>query len=129
MDKIKRRYGVDAELVWKDRKRYFGLPWSFTRYSLIKNGDRWVKVFSDVGLLYTIIEEVNIYRIRDISLHQTLFDKIFGTGTVTLYSNDERQPEFKLLHVSNPFKVRELFSNLIEQERTKRGIKVSEFQY
>lgn len=129
MDKVKRRYGVDAELVWKDRKRYFGLPWSFTRYSLIKNGDKWVKVFSDIGLLYTIIEEVNIYRIRDISLHQTLFDKIFGTGTVTLYSNDERQPEFKLLHVSNPFKVRELFSNLIEQERTKRGVKVSEFQY
>lgn len=129
MNKIKRRYGVDAELVWKDRKRYFGLPWSFTRYSLIKNGDKWLKVFSDIGLLYTIIEEVNIYRIRDISLHQTLFDKIFGTGTVTLYSNDERQPEFKLRHVANPYKVREIFSNLIEQERTKRGVKVSEFQY
>lgn len=75
------------------------------------------------------MEEVNIYRIRDISLHQTLFDKIFGTGTVTLYSNDERQPEFKLRHIAHPYKVREIFSNLIEQERTKRGVKVSEFQY
>lgn len=129
MDKIKRRYGVDAEVVWKDRKRYCGLPWSFTRYSLIKNGDKWVKVFSDIGLLYTIIEEVNVYRIRDISLHQTLFDKIFKTGTITLYSNDERQPEFKLRHVADPYRVREIFSNLIEQERTKRGVKVSEFQY
>lgn len=129
MNKIKRRYGENAELVWKDRKRYFGLPWSFTRYSLIKNGEKWVKVFSDVGLLYTIIEEVNVYRIRDISLHQSLFDKIFGTGSVTLYSNDERQPEFTLRHISNPYKVREIFSNLIEQERAKRGVKVSEFQY
>lgn len=129
MDKVKRRYGADAEVVWKDRKRYFGLPWSFTRYSLIKNGEKWVKVFSDVGLLYTIIEEVNVYRIRDISLHQSLFDKIFGTGTVTLYSNDERQPEFQLRHISNPYKVREIFSNLVEQERTNRGVKVSEFQY
>lgn len=129
MDKIKRRYGVDAEVVWKDRKRYCGLPWSFTRYSLIKNGDKWVKVFSDIGLLYTIIEEVNVYRIRDISLHQTLFDKIFKTGTITLYSNDERQPEFKLRHVADPYRVREIFSNLIEQERIKRGVKVSEFQY
>lgn len=129
MEKIKRKYGGDAELVWKDRKRYFGLPWSFTRYSLIKNGEKWVKVFSDIGLLYTVIEEVNVYRIRDISLHQSLFDKIFGTGTVTLYSNDERQPEFRLRHVKNPYKVREIFSNLIEQERAKRGVKVSEFQY
>ena len=129
MEQVKRKYGMDAEVVWKDRKRYLGLPWSFTRYSLIKNGDKWIKVFSDIGLLYTILEEVNIYRISDISLHQTLFDKIFGTGTVTLYSNDERQPEFKLRHIAHPYKVREIFSNLIEQERTKRGVKVSEFQY
>ena len=129
MEQVKRKYGMDAEVVWKDRKRYLGLPWSFTRYSLIKNGDKWIKVFSDIGLLYTIVEEVNIYRIRDISLHQTLFDKIFGTGTVTLYSNDERQPEFKLRHIAHTYKVREIFSNLIEQERTKRGVKVSEFQY
>ena len=129
MEQVKRKYGMDAEVVWKDRKRYLGLPWSFTRYSLIKNGDKWIKVFSDIGLLYTIVEEVNIYRIRDISLHQTLFDKIFGTGTVTLYSNDERQPEFKLRHIAHQYKVREIFSNLIEQERTKRGVKVSEFQY
>ncbi len=127
--KVKRKYGMDAELVWKDRKRYFGLPWSFTRYSLVRNGDKWLKVFSDIGLLYSLVEEINVYRIRDISLRQTLFDKIFGTGTITLYSNDERTPEFRLRHVAQPYKVREMFSNLIEQERENRGIRVSEFQY
>lgn len=127
--KVKRKYGVDAELIWKDRKRYCGLPWSFTRYSLIKNGDKWFKVFSDIGLLYTIVEEVNIYRIQDVSLHQTLFDKIFGTGTVILYSNDERQPELKLRHIAQPYKIRDMFSNYIEAERIKRNVRISEFQY
>lgn len=127
--KVKRKYGVEAELIWKDRKRYFGLPWSFTRYSLIKNGEKWFKVFSDIGLLYTAVEEVNVYRIQDISLHQSLFDKIFGTGTVILYSNDERQQEFKLRHISNPYRVRDMFSNYMEAERTKRNVRVSEFQY
>ncbi len=127
--KVKRKYGMNAELIWHDRKRYFGLPWSFTRYSLIKNGEKWFKVFSDIGLLYTIVEEVNIYRIRDISLHQTLFDKIFRTGTVTLYSNDERSPKFVLRHIAEPYKVREMFSSIIEQERQLRNIRVSEFQY
>ena len=127
--KVKRKYGMDAELVWKDRKRYFGLPWSFTRYCLVRNGDKWLKVFSDIGLLYSLVEEINVYRIRDISLRQTLYDKIFGTGTITLYSNDERTPEFRLRHVAQPYKVREMFSNLIEQERENRGIRVSEFQY
>ena len=127
--KVKRKYGLDAELIWKDRKRYCGLPWSFTRYSLIKNGDKWFKVFSDIGLLYTVVEEVNIYRIQDVSLHQSLFDKIFGTGTVILYSNDERQPAFKLRHISQPYKVRDMFSNYMEAERTTRNIRISEFQY
>ncbi len=127
--KVKRKYGVNAELIWKDRKRYFGLPWSFTRYSLIKNGDKWFKVFSDIGLLYTIVEEVNIYRIRDISLHQSLFDKIFRTGTVTLYSNDERSPEFKLRHIAHPYRIREMFSELIEQQRQFHNVRVSEFQH
>lgn len=127
--KVKRKFGVEAELIWKDRKRYCGLPWSFTRYSLIKNGDKWFKVFSDIGLLYTIVDEVNIYRIQDVSLHQTLFDKIFGTGTVILYSNDERQPELKLRHIAQPYKIRDMFSNYIEAERIKRNVRISEFQY
>ena len=127
--KVKRKYGVEAELIWKDRKRYFGLPWSFTRYSLIKNGEKWFKVFSDIGLLYTAVEEVNVYRIQDISLHQSLFDKIFGTGTVILYSNDERQQELRLKHIASPYRVRDMFSNYMEAERTKRNVRVSEFQY
>lgn len=127
--KVKRRYGVNAHLIWKDRKRYLGLPWSFTRYSLIKNGDKWVKVFSDIGLLYSIVDEVNVYRIQDVSLHQTLFDKIFKTGTVILYSNDERSPELRLRHIAHPYRVREMFSNLIEEQRALHKVRMSEFQY
>ncbi len=127
--KVKRRYGVNAHLIWKDRKRYLGLPWSFTRYSLVKNGDKWVKVFSDIGLLYSIVDEVNVYRIQDVSLHQTLFDKIFKTGTVILYSNDERSPELRLRHIAHPYRVREMFSNLIEEQRALHKVRMSEFQY
>lgn len=125
---VKRKYGENAELLWKDRKRYFGLPWSFTRYSLIKNEDKWFKVFSEIGLLYTIVEEVNLYRIKDISLHQTLGDKIFGTGTITLYSNDVRAPIFILKHIAQPYRVRDLLSSQIEEQRKITGVRVAEFQ-
>lgn len=123
-----KRYGANAELIWKDRKRYFGLPWSFTRYSLIKNGDRWFKIFSDVGLLFTYIDEINLYRIKDISLEQTLGDKIFGTGTIVLYSNDTRNPVFRLRHIKRPFYVRDLLSQHIEDQRRINNVRVSEFQ-
>jgi len=123
-----RKYGDNTELLWHDRKRYFGLPISFTRYALIRKGDEWFKIFAEIGLLYTQIDEVNLYRIKDISLHQSLGDKIFGTGTVTLYSNDASAPVFSLRHVKDPFRVRELLSNHIEKQRQLRGIRVSELQ-
>ncbi len=124
-----RRYGQNAELIWKDRKRYFGLPWSFTRYRLVKNGDDWYKIFSNIGLLSTIADEVNLYRIRDISLYQSLGDKIFGTGSITLYSNDERQPEFRLKHIAKPYLVRDMLSSEIEEQRRLNGVSVGEVQF
>ena len=125
----KRKYGENAELVWKDRKRYFGLPWSFTRYKLIKNKDNaWCKIFSEIGLLFTNFDEINLYRIKDIALDRTLGDKIFGTGTITLYSNDAAAPVFKLMHIADPFKVRTMLSSMIEEQRRLHGVKVTEFQ-
>ena len=125
---IQGKYGDGATLLWKDRKRYFGLPLSFTRYKLIKNEGYWFKIFSEVGLLYTIVEEINLYRIRDIALRQSLFDKIFGTGTITLYSNDVRMPVFTLRHIANPYKVRDMLSTQIEEQRRLTGVRVAEFQ-
>lgn len=125
---VEKKFGQGARLVWKDRKRFLGMPLSFTRYYLIKNGDVWYKVFRDVGLLYTHIEEVNLYRMYDISLHQSFADKIFGTGTVTLYSNDERCPQLVLKSIKTPFQVRDMFSQLIEEQRKANGVHVAEIQ-
>lgn len=126
---IKKKYGPNAELIWHDRRRHLGLPWSFTRYRLVKNKDgKWCKIFSEIGLLSTSFDEVNLYRIKDIALHQSLGDKIFGTGTITLYSNDAVSPIFKLLHVAEPYKVRGMLSSMIEEQRKLHGVTVSEFQ-
>lgn len=126
---IKRKFGPNAELVWKDRRRHWGLPWSFTRYRLVKAKDNsWCKMFSEIGLLFTNFDEINLYRIKDIALDQTLGDKIFNTGTITLYSNDSVAPVFKLLHIAEPYKVRTMLSSMIEEQRKIHGVKVTEFQ-
>lgn len=124
------KYGRDAEIVWQDKKRPFcGLPWSFTRYKLVKNKDnKWCKIYSEVGLLSTRLDEINLYRIRDVVLRQSFFDKIFGTGTITLFSNDSASPIFRLLHVADPYKVRAMLSGMIEEQRNLHGVKVTEFQ-
>ncbi len=125
---VKKRYGKNAVLIWKDRRRYLGLPLSFTRFYLIKNGDDWFKAFVDVGLFNTVIDEVNLYRMYDIALKQTFWDKIFGTGTVIIFTSDETLPKLVLKSIKNPFKVRDMFSKLIEEQRKLHGVRVAEFQ-
>ena len=82
------RFDDDCEVIWHDRKRFLGMPLSFTRYYLVKKGNEWIKIFRHKGLLSSIIDEVNVYRCFDLRLHASLIDKIVGTGSVHIDSND-----------------------------------------
>ena len=119
-------WGEGSQVVWKDRKRILGMPISFTRYYLVDNPD-WTKVFVKTGLLFTREEEVNLYRIYDISLTSSLGEKIFGVGTIVLYSKDESTPTLVIRHVKNPTYVRNMLADKIEEEKAKRGFRVAEF--
>ena len=119
-------WGETSQVTWKDRKRVLGMPITFTRYYLVEDPD-WTKVFVKTGLLFTREEEVNLYRIYDISLTQSLGEKIFGVGTIVLYSKDESTPTLVIRHIKNSTYVRNLLADKIEEEKVKRGFRVAEF--
>ena len=102
------------------------MPISFTKYSLVSSTE-WTKIFIKSGFLFTTEEEINLYRIYDISISSTLGEKLFGVGTITLYSKDESTPVMQLLHIKNAREVRNLLANKIEEEKMKRGFRVAEF--
>lgn len=126
---LKKRYGEGAELIWKDRKRFLGMPLSFTRYRLIRKPGSWVKLFCDVGFLTSVIDEINVYRICDITLHQSLLGKLLNCGTVTLYSSDESKPTLNLVNIKDPYHVRDIFSDLMEEQRKANNIRLTEFHH
>lgn len=122
------RFEPGAEVIWQDRKRHFGLPISFYRYYLVKKEGQWVKFFRHKGFLSAIIDEINVYRCFDITLQQSLADKIFKTGTIEIRSNDARAPMFHLRHISHPYEVRDMLSNIIEIERKKNHVGIAEIR-
>lgn len=122
------KFGKDCEVIWHDRKRYWGMPISFYRYYIVKKEGEWVKFFRHKGLLTSIIDDINVYRCFDVTLTVTLTDKIFNTGTIEILSNDAHAPCFHMRHIKNPYQVRDLISNLIEVERKKKNIGITEFQ-
>ena len=88
---------ITIEQLWHDRKRYFGLPLSFTRYSL--SDDR---LFISVGFLNIKDDEILLYRVRDIDTSRTLWQRIFGVGTVTVVSSDKTMPTLVLKNIKDP---------------------------
>jgi uncharacterized membrane protein YdbT with pleckstrin-like domain len=63
-----------ADVVWKDRKRIiFGLPWTFTRYSLTQE-----KLIVDTGFISRKEDEIRLYRILDITLKRPLGQRTLG---------------------------------------------------
>lgn len=110
------------EILWKDRKRtIFGLPWSFTRYSLSAD-----KLLIDTGFISRREDEIRLYRIMDISLHRSLWERLFGLGTIHCCSGDKTSPEFNISHIKDPKRVKNMLSDLVEQARDARRVGVRE---
>ena len=113
------KFGV--EIIWKDRKRWLGMPLSFTRYSLSED-----RLFLSVGFLSIKDDEVLLYRIRDITTTRTLWQRLFGVGTVTVVSSDKTMPTLQLKNIKRPVAVKELLHKQVEEMKIRRRVRVGE---
>ena len=112
-----------AEVIWKDRKRPFlGLPWSFTKYELTEQ-----KLIINKGFLNVSEEEVRLYRFVDVTMTQTLGQRIFGVGNLHCETNDRSSGNFVIELVKNPRQVKEILSDTVEAERDRKRVSVREF--
>ena len=113
------KYGV--ELIWKDRKRYLGMPLSFTRYALSED-----RLFLSVGFLSIKDDEILLYRIRDITTSRSIWQRLFGVGTVTVMSSDKTMPTLQMKNIRNPVAVKELLHNQVEEMKIRRRVRLGE---
>ena len=114
---------METNFIWKERKRNaLGLPWTFTKYALTDD-----RLFITSGLLKTVEDEVRLYRIMDLSLSQTLSQKIFGIGTIQVSSADKSMKDFEIKNIKKPREVKEQLSKLVEENRDKKRVSNREF--
>ena len=112
---------VTIEYLWKDRKRYFGLPLSFTRYSLSED-----RLFVSEGFLNLKDDEILLYRVRDIDTSRSLWQRLFGVGTVMVASSDKSMPNLVLKNIKDPIFVKELIHSQVEEAKIKRRVRFGE---
>ncbi|MBE6625979.1 MAG: PH domain-containing protein [Ruminococcaceae bacterium] len=109
--------------VWTDRKRIiFGLPWTFTKYKLNETC-----LYIKSGVFNVSEEEIRLYRILDITMKRSFWERLFGLGTLHLCTADKSTPEIDILHIKKPASIRTMLSDMIEKERSERYVGIREF--
>ena len=109
--KKKNKYTVN--ILWKDRRRRLGMPLSFQRYRLGED-----RLFYEKGFLSTTVDDILLYRVRDISVKISFWQRLTGVGTVTVNSSDQTMPVLVMRDIKRPVRLKKCFINRAKKRKS-----------
>ena len=93
-----------------------------TRYRLTSQ-----RLFAQTGLIAKNLEEVELFRVKDVTLSQGVLDRLLGVGTVTVLSTDDTAPELDLAGIRDPLAAKEALRTAFRAARQREGLRTGEF--
>lgn len=104
-------------MEYKERKRllFFGLPWTFTKYTVKED-----RLTINQGLLKVSENDCYMYKIQDVEHTATLWERILGLGTVICHTGDTTDPILKLIHIKKSKEIKNFILESSEAARIKR---------
>lgn len=106
---------IIMEYVERKRLLFFGLPWTFTKYTI---GEEYIVV--NTGLFKTYENDCYMYKIQDVELQVSLLERILGLGTVVCHTGDTTHPTLQLIHIKRAKEIKDYILRNSEEERRKR---------
>ncbi|MBQ8592626.1 MAG: PH domain-containing protein [Lachnospiraceae bacterium] len=104
-------------MEFKEKKRwlFLGLPWTFTTY-IIKEDVLTIIT----GFLNKVENDCYMYKIQDVQLKTSLFERIFGLGTIVCFTGDTTNPTITLTHIKMSREIKDFIFEASEKARLKR---------
>jgi membrane protein YdbS with pleckstrin-like domain len=75
------------------------------------------------GIFSKDIQEIELFRVKDTMAHQSFFLRLFGLGTITVLSGDERNPRIVLSGVPRAVELREKLREEVMTLRQRFGVR------
>lgn len=114
---------ADETTVIKERKRwlFFGLPFTFTTYRL---GGKALTLRK--GFFTTTEDDIQLFRILDVSVRRSLMQKIVGIGTLTVMSTDKTHPSLEIKNIKRCRDFKAAVDERVEKERLRLRFRTGE---
>ncbi len=114
----------EEDFAWTERKRllFFGLPFTFTTYTLSPK-----KLELKTGFFTTVVNDILLYRVMDTTLSRNLLQKIFGLGSVQVVSSDKTHPNLCIHNIRNAEDFKDALDEQVERERMRMRFRTGEY--
>lgn len=104
-------------MEFQERKRwvFLGLPLTFTVYTVKED-----LITVNGGFLNRKENDCYMYKVQDVELQCSVWERMFGIGTVKCFTGDTSNPELYLHHIRNSKAVKDFILEASEKARIKR---------
>ena len=103
-----------TEFVEKKRWVFLGLPLTFTKYFIKEN-----TITIDSGLFNKTESDCYMYKVQDVELTTSLWERMFKLGTIVCYTGDTTHPKLIISHIRNAKEIKNFILEVSEQARMK----------
>ena len=85
------------------------------------------RLFIRRGWLAKHVNELELYRVKDVVVDQGVLQRLLGYGTITVLADDDTTPEVDLVRISRPTRIKEMIRTQYRAARQREGVRPTEF--
>ncbi|MBM4050135.1 MAG: hypothetical protein FJ279_33995 [Planctomycetes bacterium] len=97
--------------------------WTLAKLVNLRYGKRYhltsQRLTVSEGILSTRQDEMELIRVDDVAVQQTVWDRVFGVGTVEVVSTDASHPKLVIAGILSPHDVKEKIREHVQRRRAK----------
>ncbi len=85
------------------------------------------RLFVQKGLIAKHLEELELFRVKDVTVRQGILQRILGFGTIIVFSTDDSNPQTVMIGIKKPIDVKETIRSTFRESRKREGVRMAEF--